>query len=162
MKSITRVQHGLLAAMALALCACAQTPPEPPAPVFKDSLETASAKVETVDPVTRLIALRPPQGERLWITAGPEVRNFAQIKVGDTVTVHYYKAIAAQVKPKGSTSLAPQGAVATYAAKPGERPAGAVAANPSSQLAPSLLSNFLLNVASARFALPQSLARLAI
>ena len=127
MKSITRVKHALFAATALALCsACAQTPPEPPAPVFKDSLETASAKVETVDPVTRLIALRPPQGERLWITAGPEVRNFAQIKVGDTVTVHYYKAIAAQVKPKGSTSLAPQGAVATYAAKPGARPAGAV------------------------------------
>jgi hypothetical protein len=103
--------------------ACAHTPPEP---VFTDSLQSASATVESVESVTRLIALRTPQGERLWIVAGPEVRNFAQIRAGDTVTVNYYKAIAAQVKPKGTAGTIQQDAIETYRARPGARPAAAV------------------------------------
>jgi hypothetical protein len=96
MNGITRVSRLWPVAMLLGLVtACAHTPPEP---VFTDSLQSASATVESVESVTRLIALRTPQGERLWIVAGPEVRNFAQIRAGDTVTVNYYKAIAAQVK----------------------------------------------------------------
>jgi hypothetical protein len=119
-----RVRNLCLLALAVAgLAACKHTPPEP---VFKDSLQTASAKVETVEPVTRLIALRTPAGERLWVTAAPEVRNFAQIRVGDTVTVQYYKAIAAQVKPKGTADSAAQNSLATYSAAPGARPAGAI------------------------------------
>jgi hypothetical protein len=124
MNSITRVRQLYFGAIAAGLVgACAHTPPEP---VFTDSLQTASATVESVDSVTRLIALRTPQGERLWITAGPEVRNFNQIKAGDTVSVNYYKAIAAQVKPKGAASTTQQDEVAAYRAKPGARPAGAV------------------------------------
>jgi len=112
----------IMAAIGL-VAACAHTPPEP---VFGESLQTASARVESVDSVTRLMALRAPQGERLWITAGAEVRNFEQMKAGDTVTVNYYKAIAAQVKPKGTASTTQQDQLATYAASTGSRPAAAV------------------------------------
>jgi hypothetical protein len=120
----TQVRQLCFATMLVGLVgACAHTPPEP---VFTDSLQTASATVESVDSVTRLIALRTPQGERLWITAGPEVRNFNQIKAGDTVTVNYYKAIAAQVKPKGTASTTQQDMVGGYTAQPGARPAAAV------------------------------------
>ena len=33
-------------------------------------------------------------------TAGPEVKNFAQIRVGDKVVVSYYRGIAAELPPK--------------------------------------------------------------
>jgi hypothetical protein len=120
----TTARHWCLGTMLVGLvAACVHTPPEP---VFADSLQSASATVESADSVTRLIALRTPQGERLWITAGPEVRNFAQIRAGDIVTVNYYKAIAAQVKPKGTASTTQQDTIAAYTAKPGARPAAAI------------------------------------
>jgi hypothetical protein len=119
--SIGRLGLGLL--LLTLVAACKHTPPEP---LFTDSLQSASARVEIVDAVTRLIAVRTAQGERLWITAGPEVRNFSQIRVGDTVSVQYYQAVAAEVKPKGAASSVPQTDVAAYAAPLGSRPAGAV------------------------------------
>lgn len=124
MKIVRGVPGWVLLAVALAFVnACKHTPPQP---VFTDSTASATATVETVDAVTRLIALRTPAGERIWVTAGPEVRNFSQIKVGDTVTVEYYRAVAAQVKPKGTVGSLQQNEAAIDAAAPGSRPAGSV------------------------------------
>jgi Cu/Ag efflux protein CusF len=68
--------------------------------------------------------LKGPQGKEITITAGPEVKNFAQMKVGDQVNAEYVEALTLELK-KGST--APVGRTdqaAAGAAKPGERPAG--------------------------------------
>lgn len=121
---VTFAMLGMVAGCVLA--GCAQTPSAPPEPVFKDSLQTATATVESAEPVTRLIALRTADGERMWVQAGPEVRNFNQIKAGDKVVVSYYKAIAAQVKPKGSARTVPQETVGAATARPGARPAAAM------------------------------------
>src|SRR5262249_18598624 len=86
----------------------------------------ATATVLVAEPVTRLLKLQTEQGATTWLRAGPEVRNFNQIKVGDKVTVTYNIAIAAQVKPKGATPIPQQMAVDAYRSVPGERPAGGV------------------------------------
>jgi len=112
---------GILAGYFLA--GCTHTPP---APMFTDSQQQATATVESAEPVTRLIALRTSAGERLWVQTGSEVRNFDQIKAGDKVVVSYYKAIAAQVKPKGTASTLQQDSVAGASAQPGQRPAAAL------------------------------------
>ncbi|MEP9377626.1 hypothetical protein ABLE91_12990 [Aquabacter sp. CN5-332] len=44
------------------------------------------AKVSAIDANTRTITLVGPQGNWLAVKAGPEMQNFGQIKVGDTVT----------------------------------------------------------------------------
>jgi hypothetical protein len=49
----------------------------------------ASAKVEAVDKATRAVTPSSPTARTRTITAGPEVRNFDQIKVGDTLTIKY-------------------------------------------------------------------------
>jgi hypothetical protein len=111
---------------ALYLAACAHSPPPPPAPpqpLYRDVTHTATATVEVAEPVTRLIKLHTAQGST-WLRAGPEVRNFNQIKAGDTVTVVYYTAIAAQLTPKGAAPIPQQMAVAATRAAPGERPSG--------------------------------------
>lgn len=44
------------------------------------------AKVSALDANTRTITLVGPEGKWLVVKAGPEMQNFPQIKVGDTVT----------------------------------------------------------------------------
>ncbi len=46
--------------------------------------EEISAKVSAVDAKARTITLVGPKGNWLVITAGPEMQNFDQVKVGDT------------------------------------------------------------------------------
>jgi Cu/Ag efflux protein CusF len=68
----------------------------------RESLEETSASVVSVDPATRIITLKGEDGRTGAFTAGPEVRNFAQIRAGDKVVVSYYRGIAAKVLPPGS------------------------------------------------------------
>jgi Cu/Ag efflux protein CusF/translation initiation factor IF-1 len=68
----------------------------------REAVDEISAKVVSVDPATRVIQLKGEDGRTGAFTAGPEVRNFAQIRSGDKVVVSYYRGIAAQVLPAGT------------------------------------------------------------
>jgi Cu/Ag efflux protein CusF len=83
-----------------------------------------AATITAIDPATRSVTLKGPQGKEITIIAGPEVKNFAQMKVGDQVNVEYVEALTLELK-KGSTApVARTDQAAAGAAKPGERPAG--------------------------------------
>jgi hypothetical protein len=85
-----------------------------------------TATITAIDSATRAVTLKGPQGNEVTITAGPEVKNFAQMKVGDQVKAQYVEALTLELK-KGSTAVvARTDTAAAGAAKPGERPAGAV------------------------------------
>jgi hypothetical protein len=86
---------------AFLLGACASKPPEP---VNIENTREVSATVESVDTTRRLLGLREQTGEKFTIEAGPEVRNFAQIKVGDRVVARYYEALAATLRHRGDGS----------------------------------------------------------
>ena len=114
----------VLALNAIALLGCAS---EPPAPVSKEEKVELTASVEAIDRPTRMLSLRGPEGRKATVFAGPEVRNFEQIDVGDQVVVTFYAAIGAEVtKPEQATQgVQREGAV--LRAVEGQRPAGAVA-----------------------------------
>jgi hypothetical protein len=85
-----------------------------------------TATITAIDAATRAVTLKGPEGRELTITAGPEVKNFAQMKVGDRVDVEYVEALTLELK-KGSTApIARTEQAGAAAAKPGERPAGMV------------------------------------
>jgi hypothetical protein len=63
----------------------------------------ARATVTAVDPKTRIVTLKTEGGETIDVEAGPSVKNFDQIKVGDTVKATYTESVAFQVVPKGET-----------------------------------------------------------
>jgi hypothetical protein len=84
------------------------------------------ATIETVDFQTREVLLTGPDGRRLVMKLGPEVRNFAQLRAGQRVAVTYRQAFAAQIAPAGTTA-SPQLALAADRAAPGELPSGGVA-----------------------------------
>jgi len=86
----------------------------------------AEATVTAIDKATRGVTLKNAKGESMTVTAGPEVKNFDQIKVGDKVTVEYLRALALELKKGGGLIVQRTEQAGGAAAKPGEKPAGAV------------------------------------
>jgi len=86
----------------------------------------ATATVEATDPAKRTVTLKNARGEVRTITAGPEVRNFDQIKVGDTLKVKYVEALTLELKKGGKAVLGRTESGAVDRAPAGHKP-GAVA-----------------------------------
>ncbi|HSC93774.1 MAG TPA: hypothetical protein VLC73_02275 [Burkholderiales bacterium] len=85
-----------------------------------------SAQVVGIDRRTRTVTLKGPEGKVADIVAGPEIRNFDQIRTGDMVVVRYVQALSLELrKTTGSRDLTV--AAAGARAAPGERPAAAAA-----------------------------------
>lgn len=85
-----------------------------------------SAAVQAVDKAKRLVTLKGPEGNVFVVQAGPEVRNFDQIKVGDLVVVRYVEALTLELKKSGGGVRERVEREGAARAKPGEAPAGAV------------------------------------
>jgi hypothetical protein len=85
----------------------------------------ASAVVTAIDSATRGLTLKNADGRTFDVVAGPEVRNFDQIKLNDRVVVQYMRALTLELRKGGSVR---QGSESTDAmrAKQGEKPAAAV------------------------------------
>jgi len=101
--------------------------PAAPPSMQRESLQELSATVTSVDAKTRMIGLRADDGSTGEYEAGPEVKNFAQIKTGDKVVVSYYRGLAAQVKPAGSIASKDVDAIDLgVTAAAGEKPAAGI------------------------------------
>ncbi len=84
------------------------------------------AKVEAIDQSTRMVTLKGPKGNSVTFKASEEVRNLAQVKVGDEVKFAYYESVAVRVL-KADEAFPPASESAAMArAKPGEKPAGVI------------------------------------
>jgi Cu/Ag efflux protein CusF len=95
------------------------------------SLIEETAKVEAIDQKTRMVTLKGPEGNSVTFKASDEVRNLAQVSVGDDVKFSYYESIAVRVLKKGE-AFPPSGESAAMSrAKPGEKPAGVVGSQTS-------------------------------
>lgn len=84
----------------------------------------ASAVVEKIDKATRTVTLKMPNGESRPVVATEEVRNFDQIKVGDTLTVKYMEALTLELKKGGKAVVARTESGALDRAAPGAKPGG--------------------------------------
>lgn len=88
--------------------------------------DVAIATVAAIDQQTRQVTLRDASGNEWTFTAGPEVRNLAQVQRGDQVLVRYYEGFAVALGPKGSGVEARADEVEMSRAAPGEKPAGEI------------------------------------
>ena len=88
--------------------------------------ETASATITAIDAKTRVVTLKGPQGKEFEVEAGPEVKNFAQLKVGDQVDVQYKEALLLQLKKGGGAPVAMSAQGGAVTAKKGAAPGAAV------------------------------------
>lgn len=115
----------LIVALALGGCQSSPTPsadagpPPPPPPRELPGPVTAAStgatlqgQITALNTSTREVTVTGSDGSSVEIVAGPDIRNFNQLKVGDQVALDYRAAVALELEPAGS---APLGATATQA-----------------------------------------------
>jgi len=85
-----------------------------------------TATITAIDKATRDVTLKGPQGNEVTVTAGPEVKKFDSLKVGDQVDVQYVEALTLELKKGGGMVVARTEQKGAVGAKPGEAPGGAV------------------------------------
>lgn len=80
--------------------------------------------ITAIDQESRQLTIKGGSGNEYSFIAGPEVKNFAQLKVGDIVTLNVIQSLALELK-KGGTELRQRSeSTDTVQAKPGEKPMG--------------------------------------
>lgn len=91
-------------------------------PLTKAQSVEARATVTAIDPSTRMVTLKTQDGQTVDIEAGPAVKNFDQIKVGDQVVASYVEALTLELKKGGGAIRQRIEREDAVAAKPGEKP----------------------------------------
>ena len=99
---------------------------KPKAPIAgiaaQESALIYDGEVTKIDTVTRTVTLKNKDGETS-IVAGPEVKNFSEIKVGDHFDVAYELAVAIElVKVKNPGATSEQVTTSTATAPKGDKP----------------------------------------
>ncbi len=117
-KHLVSIVAVLFFSLALVSFASAQSSDKPA--IEKTTVAKMTATVEKIDYEKRLVTLKGPKGNVATIKAGDEVKNLAQVKVGDKVVAEVLKA--------GEAAPGTQTGSAVVRAKTGDKPAG-VAAN---------------------------------
>jgi hypothetical protein len=87
-----------------------------------------TADITAIDAATRGVTLKGPEGNEVELTAGPEVRNFDQLKVGDKVQMQYVEQLELELIKGGGRPVVRSEAGGGARAAQGEAPAGMVAA----------------------------------
>lgn len=116
----------LAGAVCLATVALAEAPAAAPKGEAVIASVDVTATVTKVDQATREVTLKKEDGQEYSFVASDDVKNLAQVKPGDVVTVTYAEALAYEVK-KGGTAVEPATVVAGGSAEPGMKPEGAIA-----------------------------------
>jgi len=84
-----------------------------------------TATITAIDKATRDVTLKGPQGNLVTVTAGPEVKNFDKLKVGDQVDLQYVEALTLELKKGGGLVVQRSEKAGAGTAKPGEKPGAA-------------------------------------
>lgn len=85
--------------------------------------ETENLKILKISAADRVVTLHSEHGDTLEVECGPEVKNFAQLKVGDDVTATYNEKLTVSVEKSGEVMDTKE--TMTAQAKPGEKPRAA-------------------------------------
>ena len=68
-------------------------------------MRTETAVVEAIDAATRTVTLKKPDGTFATVTAGPDIKRFAEIKVGDKVNARFYENVVVRMKKPGEPDV---------------------------------------------------------
>ena len=78
--------------------------------------------VTALDKNTRAVTVQEANGKVMTFTAGPQIKNFSKIKIGDLVTLSYIAALGLELKKGGGRLRENIESDQTTRTKPGEKP----------------------------------------
>lgn len=114
-----------LLALALPLAARAQEGASAAKPAFSAMLkETKKFTIIQIDKASRIVTVKNASGDTMSVVCGPEVKNFAQLKVGDEVKTTYTETLTIHVEGSGEPEATSE--TMTARAKEGEKPGGSI------------------------------------
>ena len=109
--------------VALAALCAAPVLAQAPKPVVQTESTERTATIEAIDHTSRAITLKSTDGKVETMVAGPEVKRFSELKVGDTLTFRYYESTAFSIRKPGEKAPAPA-AEAAMTRGTGAKPSG--------------------------------------
>jgi len=115
----------VLLALALPFAARAQQGTSAASPAFSAVVkETKKFTISAIDKASRVVTVKNAAGDTMSVQCGDEVKNFAQLKVGDVVKTVYTEALTVHVEGAGEAEATSE--THTSQAKPGEKPAAGI------------------------------------
>jgi Cu/Ag efflux protein CusF len=102
------------------------TAPATPKALGADATATATATIQAIDETKRLVTLKFEDGTVNTVLAGPEVRRFDELKVGDKVTFQYHESAIVQLH-KADASAPSSSMKEGIARSTGPKPGGMMA-----------------------------------
>ena len=72
---------------------------------FDEQMVVETGTVESIEAASRTITLKKPDGTVVTIFAGPDMKRFEEVKVGDKVTARYYENVVVRVKRPGEPDV---------------------------------------------------------
>ena len=68
-------------------------------------MRTETAVIEAIEAQSRSVTIRKPDGTVVTTVAGPDVKRFDEIKVGDKVNARYYENVVVRLKQPGEKEV---------------------------------------------------------
>jgi Cu/Ag efflux protein CusF len=92
--------------------------------VSQSDVVELTAEITAIDHDTRIITLEDDEGNVESIYAGPEVKRFSELKVGDEVTFRYYESLVSQIRKAGEAAPSRGTGAPTLVRGTGPKPSG--------------------------------------
>jgi Cu/Ag efflux protein CusF len=111
----------LPAALAMLIALSGVSQAQKPVTHEKDAV-VVKATIDAIDHDTRMITLKDKDGNSRDIYAGPEIRRFDELKVGDVVTFHTTESTVYQIRKAGESAQPSVKDASVVVRTPGAKP----------------------------------------
>jgi len=111
---MSRLIVGIMAAVvvaSMAHTAMAQTR------TISSEMRTETGVIEAIEASTRTVVLKKPDGTYVSTVAGPDIKRFSELKVGDKVSARFYENVVLRLKKPGE----PEGVSASRTTTPSDQ-----------------------------------------
>jgi Cu/Ag efflux protein CusF len=97
-------QH-VLGIVAFALLLSVPRAAMPQARTLGSEIRVETGVVENIDAATRAVTFKKPDGTMVTTVAGPDMKRFEELKVGDKVTARFYENMIVRLKRPGESEV---------------------------------------------------------
>jgi hypothetical protein len=72
---------------------------------FNSEMRTEAGTVEAIESASRMVTIKKTDGTYVQVTAGPDIKRFAELKVGDKISARFYENVVVRLKKPGEPDV---------------------------------------------------------